>query len=265
MIQRDVWDLPELELVPAHMLRAFSEHGGLVLNAYNGAGKPLGTSIGFLGTQGGRRILYSHITGVLAKGRTKGVGLALKLEQRRYAIHKGLKLICWTYDPTQALNNWFNLNKIGAITRTYYINYYGKMNDSLNRGLDSDRLLAEWWVDSPRVAKRVDSKTKPSYEEHLDSTIVNPTMERDGVRIPTGEPELRTVETRLLLEIPNDYARLRKIDSHLLQKWRVQARKAYMFYFKHGYIATGLAIDRRPEPRSFVILERRSLTRILKS
>lgn len=58
----------------------------------------------------------------------------------------------WTFDPLQSRNAYLNIVKLGAVVRKYKTNYYWNESSSvLHRGLDSDRLLAEWWVESPRV------------------------------------------------------------------------------------------------------------------
>jgi predicted GNAT superfamily acetyltransferase len=38
-----------------------------------------------------------------------------------------------------------------VIVRRYYVNYYGEISSALHSGLDSDRVVAEWWIQQPRV------------------------------------------------------------------------------------------------------------------
>jgi predicted GNAT superfamily acetyltransferase len=75
----------------------------------------------------------------------------LKLFQREEALSRNIRLICWTFDPLEFRNAYFNLNRLGAICRTYLPNFYGVTTSPLHRGLPTDRLLAEWHLDSPRV------------------------------------------------------------------------------------------------------------------
>jgi chorismate synthase len=254
-----------MEVVPVHMLRALIEEGGLVMNAYDTSGRPIGTSFAFLAKHAGKLILYSQITGVVPEFQGKGVGLALKLEQRRYAIKQGLDLVCWTFDPMQSVNNWFNLTKLGAVARTYYVNYYGNMRDELNRGLESDRFLAEWWVKSRRVRRIVKSGSALTQESLRNHAIVNPTIERDGVRLPPRQSDLEATERIILIEIPHRYEDFRKLDSSVLQQWRAETRRLYTHYFKRSYIATGSFVDNSGGKRSFVKLERGPLKRILQN
>jgi predicted GNAT superfamily acetyltransferase len=99
--------------------------------------------------------LHSHMTGVHSDYRDRGVGRMLKLFQRDDALSSDIRLICWTFDPLEFRNAYFNLNRLGAISRKYLPNLYGITTSPLHRGLATDRLLAEWHLDSPRVVAAV--------------------------------------------------------------------------------------------------------------
>jgi predicted GNAT superfamily acetyltransferase len=264
-LQRLVWGMNEMDIVPLHMLRVFAEGGGLIMNAYDRAHRPIGTSVSFPLNHEGRPILNSHMTGVVRDWQNKGVGLVLKLEQRKFAIEKGLDLICWTYDPLRSQNNWFNLNKLGVIARAYYTNYYGNLAAKLYRGLDSDRFLAEWWVNSPRVKKRLKTLGKTKRVNLEQQAIVNETAMRNGTRRPVGRLNLRAHEKSILLEIPANIDQLRDRSASALHRWRADTRQLYVHYFKLGYIATETLIDDSADRRSFVRLERGPLERILQN
>jgi predicted GNAT superfamily acetyltransferase len=264
-IQREVWGMNETDVIPLDLLRVLSEQGGLVMNAYDRIGRPIGTSVSFPANHEGKLILYSHITGVVRDCQSKGVGLALKLAQRKFAIEEHYDLVCWTYDPMQSLNNWFNLNKLGVVARTYHVNYYAVIADRLNRGLESDRFLAEWWVKSPRVKNRIKSVHGTAQEPLMkQAMIVNATAIKNDVRHPAGGLNMRSHDRSILVEIPFDYEQLRSTDPSMLQRWRTETRKLYLHYFRSGYIATETMIDKSTDRRSFVKLERGSLQRILR-
>src|SRR6185295_5122618 len=99
---------------------------------------------------------YSHMMAVAKDYQNKGVGARLKWAQRARALGEGRKLIVWTWDPMQARNAHFNLNRLGVVVDAYVENYYGVdySADSAIReglGLPSDRLFATWNLDSDRV------------------------------------------------------------------------------------------------------------------
>ena len=262
--QRDAWKTDSQSfIVPLHMLRPFSEKGGLVINAYDEDERIVGTSIGFLAQHRGKPIFYSHMTGVVPDYQSKNVGWALKLEQREYALEQGLDLICWTYDPMQSVNSRFNLRKLGAIARTYYENYYGDMTDGLNKGLASDRFLAEWWISSPRVQKRIEATLPKGEESVAGLKVVNETTMERRILLPAGRVDLHVQGETVLVEIPYEYDAVRTVDPAFLLDWRRETRTAYNHYFGLGYIATDSIVVDSEIPRSYVKLEQRSLEWVL--
>ena len=263
-LQRQVWGMNDLDLLPLHIIRVLAEGGGLVMNAYDKSGEAVGTSVSFPLHHDRKPILYSHMTGVVRAWQNKGVGLALKLAQRKFALENGFDLICWTYDPLRGQNNWFNLNKLGAIARTYYANYYGNLAARLYTGVDSDRFLVEWWVNSQRVKKRLGAlrKTNPKPFLLKPQVVANPTTIRNGVRTPVGKPNLAANTKSILVEIPSDINQLRHRKA-LAHSWRAGTRRLYVHYFESGYFATETMVDELADRRTFVKLERGPLKRIL--
>ena len=65
-----------------------------------------------------------------------------------------MKFIKWTFEPVKARNGYFNLEKLGAIVTEYERNFYGidyAAADGEQIGLQSDRLFAEWHLESEKV------------------------------------------------------------------------------------------------------------------
>ena len=114
-----------------------------------------------MGLRDGVPYLHSHMTGVHSDYRDRGVGRMLKLFQREEALSRDIRLICWTFDPLEFRNAYFNLNRLGAISRKYLPNFYGVTTSPLHRGIATDRLLAEWHLDSPRVVAAVAGARRP--------------------------------------------------------------------------------------------------------
>jgi len=111
----------------------------------------VGFTLAMPGLRNGGAYLHSHMTGVLADYRDRGVGRMLKLFQREEALSRDIRLVEWTFDPLEMRNAHFNLNRLGAIARRYAPNMYGITSSPLHRGLATDRLVAEWYLDSPRT------------------------------------------------------------------------------------------------------------------
>src|ERR1700687_3453828 len=149
-LQREIWGEEDIEVEPATLFVVAAETGGQVLGAFDG-GRLIGYTLALVGFANGAGVLPSHMTGVHGEYRGRGIGRALKLFQREEALGRGIRLIVWTFDPLETRNAPFNLNRLGAICRRILPNLYGITTSPLHRGLATDRLVAEWALDSPRV------------------------------------------------------------------------------------------------------------------
>jgi predicted GNAT superfamily acetyltransferase len=149
-LQREIWQEADLEIEPATAFVVAANTGGQVLGAFDGR-HLAGYTLAVAAIRDGVPYLHSHMTGIHADYRDRGIGRTLKLFQRDEALSRNIRLICWTFDPLQFRNAYFNLNRLGAISRTYLPNFYGVTSSPLHRGLATDRLLAEWHLESPRV------------------------------------------------------------------------------------------------------------------
>jgi len=76
-----------------------------------------------------------------------GIGLALKLAQRAWALQAGAARMSWTFDPLLRRNAWFNIEVLGVHVSEYVPNFYGPMTDSINAHDESDRIVAAWPTD----------------------------------------------------------------------------------------------------------------------
>lgn len=153
-LQREIWEEADLEVEPATLFVVAANTGGQVLGAFDGE-RLAGYTLAVAGVRDGAVYLHSHMTGVHPDYRDRGIGRMLKLFQREEALSRDIRLICWTFDPLELRNAHFNLNRLGAICRRYLPNFYGFTTSPLHRGLATDRLLAEWHLDSPRVLAAV--------------------------------------------------------------------------------------------------------------
>jgi predicted GNAT superfamily acetyltransferase len=150
-----VWG--KTSVVSMEIIRAVGHAGGYVAAAY-ADDQLVGGSLGFLGRHRGEPSLHSHVTGILPGLRGTGLGRALKLHQRAWAAGSGLAWITWTFDPLVRHNAWFNIGVLGAVVDEYLVDFYGPIDDSVNAGDESDRLLVAWSVgdDAPTPPPAVD-------------------------------------------------------------------------------------------------------------
>ena len=264
-LQRAVWPGSERGMVPAHLLLTAAHNGGVVLGAFEGE-KLTGFVFGFLGTDPSSpdrvamaRLKHcSHMLGVPPERQGRGLGLDLKLAQRRAVLQQGIRLVTWTYDPLLSRNAHLNIRRLGAVCRTYLRNAYGEMDDQLNAGLPSDRFQVDWWVTSNRVTSRLESLRPPLDLAHYLAAGVphlNPaSLGPDDLPRPTESP-LPVEGNLLLVEIPSDFGLIKSRDLGLAGAWREHTRQVFETAFASGYLVTDfIHLKGERIPRSFYLL-----------
>ena len=182
-LQFETWGYGPNEAVPRKSFLLAQQIGGQVIGAFASdaqdeakAGRDdalVGFALSLPGVKttplGPAPYLHSHMLAVRAAYRNRGLGAQLKWEQRREALSRGIRRMEWTFDPLEIKNAFLNLHKLGAVARSYRANFYGVSSSHLQGGLPTDRLLAEWELDSPRVAARLArrSSAAPTIEERI--------------------------------------------------------------------------------------------------
>ncbi len=141
----------------------------------------------------------------------RGVGRRLKFFQRQDALKRGIGLVEWTFDPLELKNAHFNLVRLGAVARVLIPNCYGITGSALHAGLPTDRLVAEWWLDSDRVK----------------SILAD-------IALPSRNPRAR-------ISLPSNIRRNQVYGSG---RWRARiqtnAREQFQKWFASGYVATAV-------------------------
>jgi predicted GNAT superfamily acetyltransferase len=232
-----VWGTPPgRALLDDNTFRALHLAGEQLLGAYGAgrvgdAGALLGVSIAFVGTHPGGIHLHSHITGIDPAHQGSGVGFALKLAQRDWALARGIDEVRWTFDPLIARNAHFNLTKLGAVGIAYHVNLYGEMPDATNAGDESDRVEAIWDLSVPV------GRPEPDVEQ----------LRADGAGVVLGLDGSHWPETGplpvLLACVPADIVALRRSQPAAARAWRIAARTAMGYLLGLGYRATGATRD----------------------
>ncbi len=163
-LEKTIWGSEDLEVVPSAMFVVTAKTGGQVIGAFD-RGRQIGFTYAvpaFYTVDGRLRpFLHSHMTAVLPEYQDAGVGRRLKLFQRQEALSRGINLVEWTFDPLEIRNAHFNLNRLGAIVRRFLPNAYGITSSPLHSGMPTDRLVAEWHLNSPRVQAIVAGRPAP--------------------------------------------------------------------------------------------------------
>lgn len=217
LLQREVFGLPDLEISPRRHLIVSRQAGGWTLGAFSG-NRLVGFVHHLAGVRNGDEIFgYSHMMAVAFDYQNRGVGARLKWGQRARAIEEGRGFIKWTWDPMQARNAHFNLNRLGVTVSSYAENFYGTdyatspdvtLADA--PGIDSDRLFAEWALRSRRVEK-----------------------------FAAGEPGVISAEAERTIAIPVNWTGLMKQDPHAGKQELERVRGEFLEAFEGGLICAG--------------------------
>lgn len=205
-LQRQIWGEADLEVEPVTLFVVAAQTGGQVLGAFDSA-RLVGYTLALAALRNGAPYLHSHMTGVLPAYRDRGVGYSLKLFQREEALGRGIRLIEWTFDPLETRNARFNMNRLGAVCRRYLPNLYGVTSSPLHRGLPTDRLVAEWFLDSAHVLAALagtPAEAEPHQERAAASIVLPRELDR---RKRESSGQLRDLQGKIRAEFADWFAR----------------------------------------------------------
>ena len=234
----------EGDAVAMEMLRALAHSGNCILAARSGT-EMVGATVSFRGIHEGRPTLHSHITGIVPGSQLRGVGLALKLRQRAWALANGIESVTWTFDPLVARNAHFNLTKLGAEAGEYLVDFYGTLHDDANGDDATDRLLAVWRLESPRVARALSGLAPAPPVEMLLQQGAPVVLDIDAGGRPLLAGLAAWTETaperpsRALARIPEDILAVRSRDRRLAGQWRGALREVMTTLLARGLRPVG--------------------------
>ena len=219
-LQREAFALPDLEITPRRHLIVTRRAGGWTLGAF-ASREMVGFVHHMVAVTGGSEVIgYSHMMAVARAYQNRGVGARLKWAQRARALEEGRRLIKWTWDPMQARNAHFNLNRLGVVVRSYAVNFYGTDYITMPRetvhdvSLDSDRLFADWHLESARVSQLA-----------------------EGRPVDHASPPAQTIE------IPPDWAALVRQDPARARREQLRVRAEFQEAFNAGLVCAGFQRD----------------------
>ncbi|MFZ0630139.1 MAG: GNAT family N-acetyltransferase [Acidobacteriaceae bacterium] len=188
-LQIETWGYADGDVIPRRVFTVAQRIGGQVIGAFEGD-HLVGFAMSLPGAKAAQAngtlpvpYLHSHMLAVTPRYRNSGIGRHLKLYQREEALSRGIALMEWTFDPLEIKNAFLNIHRLGVIVRNYSPNFYGVSSSRLQGGLPTDRLHAEWWMDSERV-KAV-----------LIGTPYNPPETQETIVVPKAVTEWKASAT----------------------------------------------------------------------
>lgn len=230
-LQKEVWSVCDRDIVPLTQLVAVRHAGGQLIGARDRQ-TLIGFVYGFVGLERGRTTHHSHMLAVKPAYRNCNVGTKLKLAQRERVLAQGITEITWTFDPLQSLNAFFNFCKLGVVSDTYKIDFYGPETSSVLHRLGTDRLWVTWLLDSDRVQRRLEGK---SVRQEIDAQAT-PLVAVDA----EGWPRELTLKTALagehaFIEIPSDINSVQQQNAEQAMRWREVTRRGFTEAFAAGF------------------------------
>jgi len=229
-----VWGTP-----PGHdpfapdVLRSIAHAGGAVHVAFKGS-RPVGAAGAIFGPPRSGTV-YSLIAA--SRSSDRGVGLAVKQEQRAWALAHGARSMVWTFDPLVSRNARFNLVKLGAVAPTYLVDFYGPLDDGVNAGDETDRLSVVWSLTGDRANDAAEGRHPEVEGPDLDTASVDSRLAPDG-----GPLVARDADT-LWCRVPADVVAVRHAHPERAAQWRTAVREIFLSAIGDGYVATGMTRD----------------------
>jgi predicted GNAT superfamily acetyltransferase len=228
-LQKEVWGIPDLDVVPLTQLVAAREAGGVLIGAFDGDAL-VGFVYGFPSFERGQLAHHSHMLAVKPAYRNFDLGRRLKLAQRDHVVAQGIDLISWTFDPLQSLNAHFNFGKLGVVCDRYLPNFYGEEAASFLHQTGTDRLWVSWFVTRERVPV---------------SFTNGPTLVRVGADEEPQRGEVIGEHDQVAIEIPADINALLQRSPEAALKWRAETRWAFTEALKAGYFVESFIRDQK--------------------
>jgi predicted GNAT superfamily acetyltransferase len=231
-----IWETPSVPPMPHDVLRSLVHAGGRVHAAFRD-GRLVGAAVAVFSAPADAAC-YSLIAGVSPETESRGIGLALKLAQRAWALRAGATRMVWTFDPLLRRNARFNMARLGAVGTEYLVDFYGEVTDGVNDP-ETDRLAVTWNLLAPLPASTARRGLAGSPGPGAEGET--PAILASG---PGGEPAAGTppgTSTRLRCWIPADILTIRRTDPGLARRWRVAVRAALGGAVAEGFQVTGVS------------------------
>lgn len=232
-LQKEVWGLPDLDVVPLSHLVAAKAAGGTLLGAFDRE-ILVGFVYGFVSYEHGQMTHHSHMLAVKPAYRNFNLGHNLKLAQRDRVLTEGITLMTWTFDPLQSMNAYFNFNKLGVLSDRYFINFYGEDAASFLHRNGTDRLWVKWLLTSRHVSERLEGTVHA-----LGCGSVIPLIQLGIDDSPRRNNLAEGLShEQAVIEIPADINVLVRQSSELAFEWREATRRAFTEAIARGYLVT---------------------------
>jgi predicted GNAT superfamily acetyltransferase len=258
-VEKEVWGMADDDSLPMTLAIACKAAGSIFVGAFEGD-QLVGFAFGIFGREHGQTTIHSHMLAVLERYRQHDLGLKLKHAQRERALGLGIREMTWTYDPLQSRNAHFNFAKLGIVSDTYKVDFYGPETSSVLHRNGTDRLWVRWLLDSRRVGDRIAGKdTRAETLDALRHLAPLVSFNGDG-RPARADPAESLGRQRVSIEIPGEILDVERSDMGLAREWRAATRWAFTGAIGAGfYVAEFCRSIRGQQGPGAYLLERGSV------
>jgi len=236
-LEKEVWGFEDADVTPLTLAVAMNAAGSIWLGAFN-KDVLVGFAFAFPSLEEGKIGFHSHTLAVHPAFDNRGLGYQLKLAQRDRALARGIAEITWTFDPLRSRNAHLNFAKLGVISSSYRLDFYGAQTSSSLHTNGTDRLWVTWRLADSRVEERVKGRSRRT--ETLDAlALLEPLVRFNGDGNP-AEADLRHAlsRQRIAIEIPGDIGQMESSDIGRARQWRLATRRAFTEALNAGFTVT---------------------------
>ncbi len=232
-LQKEVWEIPDLDVIPRTQLIAARQAGGVLIGAFDGD-LMVGFAYGFVGNEDGKMTHHSHMAAVKQEYRGRNIGYRLKLVQRGLVIAQGITEMTWTFDPLRSGNANFNFARLGVICDKYLPDFYGGDAASSLHQNGTDRLWVCWRLKSKPVIERLEGVWTQNVPPRAEAVVVSNTNSE-----PVYKDIIRDTSAKAVsIEIPVGIAEIERRDKKLAGDWRTTTRQAFLGAFSAGFFVS---------------------------
>ena len=234
-LEKEVWGLDDADVTPLTLAVALKAAGSILLGAFERS-ELVGFALAFPSFEHGKIGLHSHMLAVRPSHREYGLGYRLKLAQRERALAMGITEMTWTFDPLRSLNAHLNFSKLGVVSDTYRVDFYGPQTSSHLHTNGTDRLWVTWHMADSRIQERLNGKNGSA--EILDALRhLEPLVRFNGDGKPEeGDVAASLSRQRIAIEIPRDIDRIEHTNQELAREWRLATRRAFTAALNAGFM-----------------------------
>jgi predicted GNAT superfamily acetyltransferase len=167
---------------------------------------------------------------VEAAGPRDGEALMRQLRDTARAEH--VDVLEWRFDPLQVELAELAVHRLGATSTRYVVD----PDEVVTDGMPADRLVAEWWIETPHVERRLAARSglvARSADVAIAPVVIPVTT--SGPWVECGDVAVDRDVRRVRIPVPPRFGEMHCDAPDLALRWRLATREAFTAYFSRDY------------------------------